>query len=163
MLTAFSPPLIDPAAQIAPSELMLLREKKYLKMAANMKSHHLCSPCKSLVSWTKTPSLSDPYFVMPYKPSFEALETSAAQCPLCQYVLRDVLNGKPRYSGNGYEPIQVSYRIIAEVKNNSERHLINVTWVEDLAFPSAGPRDPSYCLAHHQSKCNRLYLLQFAE
>ncbi|KAL7900499.1 heterokaryon incompatibility domain-containing protein [Trichoderma sp. SZMC 28014] len=120
-----------------------------------MQSHLLCSPCQSFISWTKTPNLpSDAYYVVPYKPSFEALEASAAQCPLCQYVFRDVLNKKPRY--NGHEPTEVSYRIFAEVKTSSRRRLINVTWVEDLPFPSAGPRDPVYYLAHPESVGSRV-------
>ncbi|UKZ94767.1 uncharacterized protein TrAFT101_009621 [Trichoderma asperellum] len=115
-----------------------------------MHSQFLCSPCQNFISWTKNPNLpSEANFMIPYKPNFEALEVSAAQCPLCQYVFRVVLNGKPRYSG--HEPIRVSYRIFAEVKNRSERYLIHVTWVEDLPFPSAGPRDPVYYLAHPQS------------
>lgn len=129
-------------------------------MAADIQSHLLCSPCQSFISWTKTPNLSsDAYFVVPYKPSFEALEASAAQCPLCQYVFRDVLNGKPRY--NGYEPTEVSYRIFAEVKISSGRRLINVTWVEDLPFPSAGPRDPVYYLAHPESESNYIITTRY--
>lgn len=129
-------------------------------MAADVTSHFLCSPCQSFISWTKTPNLSsDAYFVVPYKPSFEALEASAAQCSLCQYVFRDVLNGKPRY--NGYEPTEVSYRIFAEVKISSGRRLINVTWVEDLPFPSAGPRDPVYYLAHPESESDYIITTRY--
>ncbi|KAL6692965.1 heterokaryon incompatibility domain-containing protein [Trichoderma pleuroticola] len=120
-------------------------------MAADAQIQLLCPPCQSFITWTKTPDLSfDDGLETPYKPSFEALEASAAQCPLCQHVFRNVLNGKPRYDGR--EPTPVSYRIFAEVNKGSKRRLINVTWIEDLPFPSAGPRDPVYYLAHPESQ-----------
>ncbi|KAL7946935.1 HET domain-containing protein [Trichoderma barbatum] len=124
-------------------------------LTTNMQPQCLCSPCQSFISWTKTSNLQpDATFQIPYKTSFEALEESATHCPLCQHVFQNVLNGKPRYDGREITP--VSYRILAEVNSGSERQLINVTWVEDLPFPSAGPRDPVYYLAHPQNIENRV-------
>ncbi|PKK54946.1 hypothetical protein CI102_229 [Trichoderma harzianum] len=120
-------------------------------MASDAQNQFLCSLCQSFITWTKIPNLtSEAGFETPYKPSFEALEASAAHCPLCQHAFRNVLNGKPRYDGR--EPTPVSYRIFAEVNTGSERRLMNVTWVEDLPFSSAGPRDPVYYLAHPERK-----------
>ncbi|PTB49117.1 hypothetical protein M431DRAFT_500507 [Trichoderma harzianum CBS 226.95] len=124
-------------------------------MASDAQNQFLCSLCQSFITWTKIPNLtSEAGFETPYKPSFEALEASAAHCPLCQHAFRNVLNGKPRYDGR--EPTPVSYRIFAEVNTGSERRLMNVTWVEDLPFSSAGPRDPVYYLAHPENIKNRI-------
>ncbi|KAK5992343.1 hypothetical protein PT974_05747 [Cladobotryum mycophilum] len=115
----------------------------------------LCSECQKFISWTKSLDLSlKDSLMVSYKPTFEALKDSATTCPLCQYVFQEVLRGKPRHTGDSKD--SVSYRIFGDVSGIAGRRFIQVTWIEDLPFPSAGPRDPVYYLVYPEDIKNRV-------